>query len=267
MRKKYIRMLHMYADISKNIHFNLPFLPTTIGYFDSQARVERPKGFEFCQFIWVTDGEGIFHVGGISKKLTKNMGFFSDKNIPHSYHSSAGAFSTMWVTFFDAAELLSYYNANSYFFFDVPDFLSGSTMQLIRSCEATASAALRSSYGYSWTVALMETLFQKALSPEKKVTAFLEKNFDKPVTLDTIAEHINSDKYTLCRNYMKNTGMTVMQALKQIRIQKAKSFLLYSTCSVEQIGIMCGFESPSYFIKVFREQTGMTPRSYRTKSM
>ena len=54
-----------------------------------------------------------------------------------------------------------------------------------------------------------------------------------------------------------------MQALKRIRIQKAKMFLLYSQAPIEEIGKMCGYDSGSYFTKIFRELEGCSPSEYR----
>ena len=56
----------------------------------------------------------------------------------------------------------------------------------------------------------------------------------------------------------------VMNALNQIRVQKAKRFLRYTASQISQIGRMCGFESASYFAKEFRKRTGVSPSEYRT---
>ena len=54
-----------------------------------------------------------------------------------------------------------------------------------------------------------------------------------------------------------------MNTLKRIRIEKAKKMLENKVILVEQIAALCGFESPSYFIKIFKKETGLTPLEYR----
>ncbi len=253
----------MFVEINKALSPHLPLVPVTIGESKKQGRLDRASGFELHQFIWVTSGEGLFSAGGNTKILTKGQGFFSRKNVPHLYQSTGGKFSTMWVTFLNGENLLDYYAIGDYFFFRAPDFLNNSTLQLMDLCKNSFSGAIRSAHAFVWTVELLDALFKKPVSQAEQIAQFLEYNFDKPLTLQEIADYMGMDKFQLCRRYVKETGKTVMQSLKRLRIQKAKNLLRYSAYSVEQIGMMCGFESASYFIKTFREETGGTPRQYR----
>ncbi|MGA7882731.1 MAG: helix-turn-helix transcriptional regulator [Terrimicrobiaceae bacterium] len=47
------------------------------------------------------------------------------------------------------------------------------------------------------------------------------------------------------------------------RMQLAKDLLNDPQRNIAEIGWACGFNAPSYFIRVFRQQTGVTPRTYR----
>ena len=38
-----------------------------------------------------------------------------------------------------------------------------------------------------------------------------------------------------------------------------------ASCPIDEVGALCGYMNPSYFGKVFREETGQTPREYREK--
>ena len=83
------------------------------------------------------------------------------------------------------------------------------------------------------------------------------------MSLDELAEFIGTDRYSLCRQYRQLTGVTVMNALRTLRVAKAKEMLLSDYLSVNQIARSCGFESPSYFVQVFKRVVGMTPGEYR----
>ena len=55
-----------------------------------------------------------------------------------------------------------------------------------------------------------------------------------------------------------------MHYLLMLRISHAKIYLIqYPDKKVTEISKMCGFESPSYFGKLFRREVGMTPEQYR----
>ena len=96
-----------------------------------------------------------------------------------------------------------------------------------------------------------------------QIDQILECRYNEPLTLDEIATEVGMDRFSLCRYYAAERGMTVMDKLFHIRIEKAKRFLKYGTDPIEQVGRMCGFDSPSYFGKRFREAVGQTPAEYR----
>ncbi len=48
-----------------------------------------------------------------------------------------------------------------------------------------------------------------------------------------------------------------------MRIRNAQSLLLRSTLSIKEISYMVGFRDQLYFSRVFRQETGMSPRAFR----
>jgi AraC-like DNA-binding protein len=68
----------------------------------------------------------------------------------------------------------------------------------------------------------------------------------------------------LARCLKKHTGLSPIQYLHTLQIEKAKSLLQNTSLTVSEIGGQLGMENPSYFIKLFRKQTGLTPGQYRT---
>jgi AraC-like DNA-binding protein len=57
--------------------------------------------------------------------------------------------------------------------------------------------------------------------------------------------------------------MTMNVWITRERIQLASELLARPGHNIAEIGWTCGFTSPSYFIRVFRAHTGMTPRIWR----
>ena len=83
------------------------------------------------------------------------------------------------------------------------------------------------------------------------------------VNTSAIASELFVSRGHLSKRFHQETGYTLNDFIVQIKIREAKKLLLHSTNSLEKISKMLGFSTQSYFTKVFRESTGMTPRHYR----
>ena len=65
------------------------------------------------------------------------------------------------------------------------------------------------------------------------------------------------------RKMMAVVGISGNTYIRKIRIQKAKELLTQSLLSISEIAFQTGFNDPSYFSKVFREETGENPADWR----
>ena len=99
----------------------------------------------------------------------------------------------------------------------------------------------------------------------KAMLRYITDNYMKRVSLDQIAAaaQISAREGTRCFKRQMNT--TPVDYLLNYRIDRACALLRDSTLSITDIGINCGFSSPSYFGKVFREKLNQSPREYRLK--
>ena len=61
------------------------------------------------------------------------------------------------------------------------------------------------------------------------------------------------------------TGLSPVDLLKQMRLERAKVLLNSTTKTVSEIAYSIGFTDPKYFTKCFKKVTGMTPSEYREK--
>jgi YesN/AraC family two-component response regulator len=57
--------------------------------------------------------------------------------------------------------------------------------------------------------------------------------------------------------------MTFKEHLNRVRIEEAARLLANTDYSVMEIAIACGYKDQSYFTKVFKKLTGLTPKQYR----
>lgn len=98
------------------------------------------------------------------------------------------------------------------------------------------------------------------------ILLYLEEHYAQDISLREIAEHTGKTPEYLCSCFRKETGETIMHALTSIRIGRARQMLLENPeLPVYKIGEQCGFHSPSYFGRVFRANTGVSPQKLSQK--
>ena len=69
----------------------------------------------------------------------------------------------------------------------------------------------------------------------------------------------------LCRFFKKVTGTTISNYVLRVRIDQAKELLIKSDLTITQIAFKIGFESHSYFDRVFYRFTKLSPKTFRQK--
>lgn len=93
--------------------------------------------------------------------------------------------------------------------------------------------------------------------------AFMEENYDQPLTLETIAGTATLSPFHFARLFKRTTGYSVMEYLMRFRLAQAKYLLSETPLSVGEIGNMVGFPDQSYFSKMFKRYERMTPSHFR----
>ena len=92
---------------------------------------------------------------------------------------------------------------------------------------------------------------------------YLEHNYYKDITLDTLSDELNISKNHIITSFRKETNMTPMAYLRKIRLQQASILLSGTNLSVQEISMSVGIPDSNYFIKLFKKEYGTTPYSYR----
>ena len=97
----------------------------------------------------------------------------------------------------------------------------------------------------------------------KTVIKYIETHYSEGITLDDLCEEIHMSKEYLCRVFKEMSGISPIVYLNQYRIQQSRQLLMDSQFSITEIASRCGFNSTSYFNKLFLRYTGCTPKEYR----
>ena len=97
----------------------------------------------------------------------------------------------------------------------------------------------------------------------KNALDFIKKNFDKNISLDSIAKAALTSRSDLCRCFRRVLDTTPNEFLIQYRIHQALILLENQTLRIVDVSEMTGFCSPSHFGTHFRKYVGCTPLQYR----
>lgn len=98
-----------------------------------------------------------------------------------------------------------------------------------------------------------------------KAMQYVKANYREKITLDDVASAIYLSRSYLCKVFKDEMGETLFSYINRIRVEKAKTLILDDSISIADVGGMCGFNDQSYFTKVFKSQTGVSPKKYRER--
>jgi AraC-like DNA-binding protein len=99
----------------------------------------------------------------------------------------------------------------------------------------------------------------------KQMISYIQANFGGKITLDQIASAARISK-TACLNCFRSVlGSSPIEYVVNYRLEQALHLLSTTEKPVSEIGDLCGFTDASYFGKMFRRKTGLSPAQYRSQ--
>ena len=104
-----------------------------------------------------------------------------------------------------------------------------------------------------------------AESIASRMKLYLDNNTSRRVTLEELAEVVHLDKSYIIRLFRQFYQETPISYHQKVRINRAKSMLLYTNLSVTEIASNTGFSSIHDFDRVFRKMDGAAPSVYRPR--
>jgi len=97
----------------------------------------------------------------------------------------------------------------------------------------------------------------------KKIIAYIENNYSEQFSLEALAETLGHRKQSLCTDFKKSTGITIIDYLNHIRIREATFRIYYGGVPVSVIGRHVGYTTYVHFARTFKKLVGVSPRQYR----
>jgi two-component system, response regulator YesN len=98
-----------------------------------------------------------------------------------------------------------------------------------------------------------------------KTIMYIRRHFNEKITLESAAAMVFLSPAYLSRIFKQETGFTFNNFLNNIRIEQSKALLKNNELKIVDIASRVGFDSQSYFTKVFKKHLGMSPLQYRDK--
>jgi two-component system, response regulator YesN len=99
----------------------------------------------------------------------------------------------------------------------------------------------------------------------KKVMDYIREHYAEPLTLTEVARHFHFNPSYLSTYFSTHNQESFVEYVNRIRIEEASRLLVYGSAPISEISGMVGFSDHSYFCKVFKKSTGLSPSQYRRK--
>ena len=124
-----------------------------------------------------------------------------------------------------------------------------------------------------WQLLVLNVDRKRGISPREQkdyerirgILSFIEKNYDKKLTIEQIAESVYMCTSQCSRLFKKYMKKTLFDFILEYRIERSLAYLLDPDCSMSEAAAASGFNDSNYYSKVFVRIKGCAPSVYRKK--
>lgn len=254
----------------------LPLTIDSIGNRWTQESVSRPRGFPLYHWLQTESGSGTVSLAGEEITLNPGEGILIAPHTPHCYRNSTESWMTAFLTFGgtlandirkicgDAAWLFIGAEEGAYF----QDWICR-TLQSYQESRLDDLGLSVQCYEFLMHFSGIYRKHSQAEHPlyVQYVAPIIERIETDPAAVpgvDSLAREVHVTPQYLTRLFRRFTGYSVQNYITRFRINRAKELLVGKPyLKVQSISHMSGFHDVSYFISVFRRQTGTTPKQFR----
>lgn len=99
----------------------------------------------------------------------------------------------------------------------------------------------------------------KKNEPVKKALDFIRRHYKETISLDALCAYTGFSKYYFCRLFKEMTNQTVCSYINSFRCHEVQKLLKYTSMTVEEAAISCGFSNISHFYRMYKQHIGHVP--------
>lgn len=166
--------------------------------------------------------------------------------------------------------LLRAYGGGAFIYAQIPEEKREEVEHILARAASAADSRYAEPSLLACALALFTYLDQYAVESVPRSESFLDRaveyvneNLTGDLTVDSICAAVHISKYHFCRCFKQTMGITPMEYVLKTRLAAAAELLSATELSVTEVGMRCGFSSPAYFSRVFKEDVGESPLRYR----
>lgn len=93
----------------------------------------------------------------------------------------------------------------------------------------------------------------------QKAVGYVRLNYPNDIKVDDVANCAGVGERYLRKLFAKHLMMSPLDYINQIRVNKSIELLRITNFSIKEVCFKCGFKSPQYFSRLFKQQVGMSP--------
>lgn len=95
---------------------------------------------------------------------------------------------------------------------------------------------------------------------------YIYQHIYENISLATVAEHVSLKPKYLSNLFKKEAGISMTEYIQRTKIDEAIKLMEFSDYSLAEINSLLNFTDQSYFTKIFKKYTGITPKQYQCQS-
>lgn len=97
----------------------------------------------------------------------------------------------------------------------------------------------------------------------ERIKNILQEDLTNDISVKALAKELGISLYYMCHLFKKITGVTIIDYKNELKLTKAKDYLVNTDKKISEITHECGFGSDSYFSKLFTASENISPTQYR----
>lgn len=245
---------------------NFSYMSTDASYYSKQTN------YRSYQILYTYNGTAEMTYQNKTWTLTPGTLFFCDCTKPRSIR----CLSDTWES-----SDLHFYGGNSDLFFQEyfkqrsPLFTIPNQAVFQNKLEAVLKYHSGITLHREWQVsAALEDLLLFILSADESsandipdyiqyLIVYIQNNYNRPLTVEELADFAGLSKYYLSRQFHKYTGYSPYAYITETRLEHAKSMLINTSLPISKIAILSGFSDEVNFAKLFKQKINLTPGEFR----